>query len=103
MIASSSAITTRTGFVTSSEPSLRSSGVQTRGGELVGHAVEQRVLFAFEIDDRPAQRVALHGLGDGMTMHFMRLCLGERRLRHERPQARILRLGREERALFLGD
>ena len=33
----------------------------------------------------------------------VRLSIGERRLRHERTQAGVLRLGGEERALFLGN
>src|SRR5690349_24856498 len=105
MIASSSAITTRTGLVTGSGLSLRISWGQCRSGrgQLVGHPVEQRILLALEFGDRTAQHITLAGLGIGMTADLMRLGLRDRRLRNERPQTRVLGLGDENGALLISD
>ena len=43
------------------------------------------------------------GLGVGVAAHLVRLGLGERRLGNERPQAGVLGLGGEHRALLVGD
>src|SRR3954454_16319147 len=106
MIASSSAITTRTGLLTGVEPltyRLRRGGRGSRGRQLVRHAIEQCILVALELFDRPAQGVALPQLRIGMSAHLVRFGLGERRFGDERPQPRVLGLGNEDRALLLGD
>src|SRR5689334_14034728 len=106
MIASSSAITTRTGLVTGVVPltyRLRRGGRSPRERQLAGHAVEERVLIALELLDGAAHRVALARLCIGVAAHLVRLGLGQRCLRHEGPQARVLRLGDQDRALLVGD
>src|SRR5437667_8752662 len=106
MIASSSAITTRTGLVTGSEPltyRLRRGGRGSRERRLVRHAIEQCVLVAFELFDGAAQRVALAQLGVGVAAHLVGLGLGQRGFRNEGPKPRVLRFTDEDRALLLGD
>ena len=67
------------------------------------HAVEQVVLLLLELADRSAERVALPALRVGVAAHLVRLGVGERRLRHERPEPGVLGFGVEERALLVGD
>src|SRR5438552_4023594 len=97
MIASSSAITTRTGLVTESRPFSRS------GREFRGHAVEEIVLLAFQLQGRATQVVALTTLGVRVAPHLVRFGVRERSLGHEGPQPSVLRLRVQERALLVGD
>jgi acyl-CoA dehydrogenase len=60
-------------------------------------------LLAFEVGDRTHEIVALGGLGIGVALGFPSLGIGERRLRHQRAQARVVSLLPEEQHLLLGD
>ena len=64
----------------------------------------RRVLLLLElVRSRAAGRRAWRVLGVGVTAGLVRLGVGERGLRHERPQTGVLGLGFEERTLLVGD
>ncbi len=71
--------------------------------QLARHTIEQRILVALEIFDRPSQGIALARLRVGVTTHLVGLGLGQRCFRHERSQPRVFGLTYEDRALLLGD
>ena len=98
-MASSSAITTRVGTM----GSLLSGSVSDQAGS-ASEPVEQIVLGPLELVDlgRPREsRWRRHRVG--VPLGLAVLLLGQRRLRHERPQAGLVGLLGELRELLVGD
>ena len=66
-------------------------------------AVEERVLLLLELADRRPQRLGVARLGVGVAAGVAGLDVGERGLRHERPQPYVLGFLLEEAQLLVGD
>src|SRR5437899_669740 len=94
MIDSSSAMTTRTG---------KARSFATWLARFRDEPVEQLVLGPFQLLDRCQHigTVSRHCIG--VLLGLVVLAVGERRLRHESPQARLVGLPSQERELLLDD
>ena len=73
------------------------------GGELGRHTVEQRILLALELGDRPGERVPVMRESVRMAAGVVSLDVAERCLRDEGAQASFVGLVLEERDLLVGD
>src|SRR3954470_15032058 len=96
MMASSSAITTRT---VTGVPFSRSPGSASLGEE----AVEELVLRLLQLLDRGQQAITVASHGIGVLLGLEVLVLGERRLGHERAQPGLFGGFGEESELLVGD
>src|ERR1043166_2419763 len=114
MIASSSAITTRRAvgrwvLLTKAASSVGITGERmwsspSAGGVgFAGHLVEEPVLLQLEFGDRTLQAAPVVGHGVGVTARLARVGVRQRRLRHQRTQARLLGLLFEEAELLERD
>ena len=100
MIASSSAMTTRTGVLSDDGTGLRSGSA---GREFGRDAVEKGILLALELHDVAAERVTMAGERVGVSAGVARLDIRERGFGDERAQAGVFGLLLEEHELLFGD
>src|SRR5436190_18935575 len=96
MMASSSAMTTRTATQACSFAFFGLSGLEDE-------AVEQLVLFLFELRNPGDYVVAAADHGVGVPLGLVVLAVGQRGLRHQRPQAGIVGLLHEDGQLLVQD